>query len=107
MRSGAQGFFPGRPCSHLRLGAGVQYDVLEGVLDVLHPGGQPHNGVIRADLFPLVTGWGLRDLGIPVVKTGGSYHFESPVLEYEQLWVTFLRASCSHVTVQIWPQSWL
>lgn len=69
MCSGAHGF-PGRPCSHLRLGAGVQYDVLEGVLDVLHPGSQPHDCVIRADLFPLMTSRGLWDLGISAVIQG-------------------------------------
>lgn len=60
----------GGSCSHLQLGAGVQYDVLGGVLDVLCPRSQPCDSVVCAHLFPLVASWGLGDPGIPAAEQG-------------------------------------
>lgn len=56
--------------SNLQLGAGIQHDILPGVLDVLHPRGQPGDRVVKAHLLPPVTFWGLRNLGIPVGRAG-------------------------------------
>jgi len=56
--------------SNLQLGAGVQHDVLQSVLDVFCPRGQPGNCVVKTHLLPLVPFWWLWDLGVPVGRVG-------------------------------------
>ena len=56
--------------SNLQLGARVQHDVLQSVLDVFRPRGQPGNRVVKAHLLPLVPFWRLGDLGVPAGRAG-------------------------------------